>query len=267
MTLVDTMTGELVEPLNTADARRLTDRIRLLGESLADTLDKLAELIDQARTGSAWLALGYRSWTEYVSQEFAHVLPRLDREPRQEFVRELASHGMSTRAIAPLVGVSHETVAQDIAAPVRDLTPQTPAPESVGEADDGAGQKSAVDHEPAAGKPEGASEPAAASHPAPAPRPPVTGLDGKTYSRPAPTPKPVLDGAAAEYANAEKAALSLTRAVGKLLEFQHSNMREGMKKYWSMASIEVPPVQRADVTPEQMRVAAHGLLALADEWE
>lgn len=173
MTTVDTVTGEIVESLTREDARRLTDRIRLLGESLAETLDKLAELIDQARTGSAWLALGYRSWTEYVSSEFADVLPRLDREPRQEFVRELASRGMSTRAIAPIIGANHVTVARDLATPVANATPQTPAPESEREADEGAGQT-----------PEGEASPPAPPVAEPAPRPPVTGLDGKTYRRP-----------------------------------------------------------------------------------
>lgn len=252
MTLVNTETGEIVESLSVEDARRLTTRIRLMAESIADGIDKIAGLIDDARAGSAWLALGYRSWPEYVSNEFAGVLPRLDREPRQEFVRELASRGMSTRAIAPVVGTSHMSVARDLAAPVTDVTPEplTTAP--------------SVAREQA---PQGEVAPEAPVTPSvepSMPRPAVTGLDGKSYA-PRP-PKPVLDGGAAEYANAEKASLALSRAVSKLLEFQHPNMRDGMRRYWSMASSEVPPTPRRDVTPEQMRVAAHGLLTLADEW-
>ena len=113
MSIVNHDTGEIIEALTVAEARRLTDRIRLIAEHVAESLDKMADLIDQARVGSAWLVLGYRSWTAYVADEFSGVLPRLEREPRQEFVRELAARGMSSRAIAPIVGVSDRQVRTD----------------------------------------------------------------------------------------------------------------------------------------------------------
>lgn len=115
MTLVNAETGEIVEPLSRHDAERLTLRITYVGQSVADGIDKLLALIGEARDGGAHLALGYGSWTAYVSAEFADILPRLDREPRRELVRELASSGMSTRAIAPVVGVAFKTVARDLA--------------------------------------------------------------------------------------------------------------------------------------------------------
>lgn len=114
MTIVNTQTGEITETLDKTAARRLTDRIRLLAENVAEQVEKMAGLINEARTGSAWLALGYSSWTAYIADEFGGVLPRLDREPRREFVRELAAQGMSTRAIAPVVGIHHDTVATDL---------------------------------------------------------------------------------------------------------------------------------------------------------
>jgi len=50
---------------------------------------------------------------------------------RREVVRELTSAGMSTRAIAPVVGTGHKTVARDfIAAGVSGDTPQ-PGPARV----------------------------------------------------------------------------------------------------------------------------------------
>lgn len=64
--------------------------------------------------------------------------------------------GLSTRAIAPVVGVSNFTVHADQAA-VRDLTPEAP--------------------ETPQGEPVGMD---------PSPRPPVTGIDGKTYTSPPP---------------------------------------------------------------------------------
>lgn len=121
------MTAELVPlevvPLDEAHARKLTLRIGLLLGTLLDHRDKLVILMTEAREGAAHLALGYRSWTEYMSTEFADMLPRLGVDDRREVVGEMTAAGMSTRAIAPIVGVSYETVAQDLRAPVRNLTP------------------------------------------------------------------------------------------------------------------------------------------------
>jgi hypothetical protein len=167
MTIVNTATGEITEALTEADAKRLTERIRLIAENVAEQMDKLAGLIDQARVGSAWLALGYRSWTAYVAAEFANVLPRLDREPRQEFTRELAARGMSTRAIAPVVGVDNATVHRDLTR-VASATPETP--------------QGGVVRTPAV--PDATTEAPTAT-----PRPAVIGLDGKTYTPPAPRPR------------------------------------------------------------------------------
>lgn len=189
MTIVNHATGEITETLTKDEARRLTDRIRLIAESLAEQIEKMSKLIDEARVGSAWLALGYRSWTEYVAAEFAGVLPKLDREPRREFVRELANRGMSTRAIAPVVGASFKTVARDIEAPVSGDTPQTSrdaSPRATGSqvgTDVPAKVTESEGVEPARSLPK---TPEAAT--APATRPPVVGMDGKRYAA-APTPK------------------------------------------------------------------------------
>lgn len=174
MTIVNTATGEIIEALDESSAKRLTERIRLIAENVAEQMDKLAGLIDEARTGSAWLAMGYRSWTAYVAGEFAGVLPRLDREPRQEFVRELSARGMSTRAIAPVVGVGDSTVQRDLATrPAPSGAPQTAEPERA---------------EPASVEPQGEGRDESVA-PTFAPRPAVTGIDGKTYTSPAPRPK------------------------------------------------------------------------------
>lgn len=51
-------------------------------------------------------------------------LMRLTRDERRVIVADLAEQGMSTRAIAPVVGASHMSVARDLAgAPVTDVTP------------------------------------------------------------------------------------------------------------------------------------------------
>lgn len=251
MTLVNTETGEIVETLTTDEARRLTDRIRLIGDGVADALDKMADLIDQARTGSAWLALGYRSWTEYVATEFTGLLPRLDREPRAELVRDLAARGMSVRAIAPVVGVSKSQVAADVSSsghltPVSDETSQTP------------------EGGPFTDAPTSPASDEGQPHAAPA-RPPVTGIDGKTYTPPtAVAPKP---SRSPEQVNAEENSQHLGRSLLFLLAFQHPNMRDHMRSEWQVGRFAVSPTNRGYVTPNHMREAAAGLAALADEWE
>jgi len=122
--------GERIEtPLDEAAARRLTERIQLhasslaehstgsgvsLGTAVAEAIDRLVELIDQARTGQADVALGYPSWTAYVSTELSDALPRLRRSQRRDVVAQLTAKGMSARAIAPVVRSSQGTVARDL---------------------------------------------------------------------------------------------------------------------------------------------------------
>lgn len=114
MTVVNTAAGEIVEPVSLEQAKRITEQIKLLAGAVADGIDRLVVRIREAQESRVHEVLGYRSWTEYVSVEFAGLLPRLDREPRRELVTTLADSGMSTRAIAPIVGVSQRTAARDM---------------------------------------------------------------------------------------------------------------------------------------------------------
>lgn len=136
-----------------AEAERLTERLRIAVVNYADARQKVQTLIEQAQAGRAWEVLGFQSWTAYVSEVLGEQPMRLPREERREMVAMLSSTGMSTRAIAPVVGVSHETASQDIKAGVRNLTPG-----------------------PSAATPVAAEAPA-----------PVQGMDGKTYARSART--------------------------------------------------------------------------------
>jgi hypothetical protein len=104
-----------VKPLGRADAERLTDRIKDLLITISAQRDLLVSLVMQAKAGDAHAALGYQSWTAYVSAEFSHLALRFDRDDRRELVGLLAGEGMSTRAIAPVVGVDRKTVERDIA--------------------------------------------------------------------------------------------------------------------------------------------------------
>jgi hypothetical protein len=101
------------------DARLLTDRIKAKLETIIVNRDAVIPLIHQARESGVHEVLGYKSWTAYVESEFGGVLPQLTRAERQPLVEELASIGMSTRAIAPIVGVGDSTVHRDLSgAPV-----------------------------------------------------------------------------------------------------------------------------------------------------
>ena len=88
------------------EARRLTERIRLTAHTFAESRTKLIELVEEAKTGNAHLALGYTDWRLYLSETLGDEPMRLARDDRKEFVGILAAEGMSTRAIAPIVGAS-----------------------------------------------------------------------------------------------------------------------------------------------------------------
>lgn len=117
------MTEVAAAAMTRDQAERLTERIRLTATSFMETRDKLARLIREAQEGEAHKALGIASWTEYVSQVFSDTpLMRLSRVERKELVSELADEGMSTRAIAPIVGASKSQIADDLAG-VQNRTP------------------------------------------------------------------------------------------------------------------------------------------------
>ena len=116
MTLVNTETGELIEPMDADAARRLTERIRIAATNYTEAKAKVLALVDEAKAGAAHIALGYKSWTAYLSDVLSDEPLRLARDDRRELVTRLADEGMSTRAIAPIVGADHVTVSRDIAA-------------------------------------------------------------------------------------------------------------------------------------------------------
>ncbi len=268
---IDYATGEIVE-YDRAAAERRAERIRLRLDTIADNLTAVLPMIREAIAQRDDIALGYRSPGEYVADRFGRALSGLGIEVRRAVVGELTEAGLSTRAIAPVVGVNNATVHRDLAAGVAPATPQTPAPEE-GEAG-GAGPHVSAD---SAGEPEGEDAPegidlgseqriaTGGATPA-APRPPVIGIDGKTYSRPEPkpTPKPARSG---EQQNAEENSRTLASSLIFLLAFQHPNQRDTARIEWEVGRWSVPPTNREYVTPDRMRTAARGLLALADEWE
>lgn len=147
-------------------AERLTERIRLTATTFMETRDKLAGLIREAQEGRAHEALGFPSWTAYVAAVCSDTpLMRLSRDERRVIVADLAEQGMSTRAIAPIVGKSVGTVHADRATGVQRMntSPATPS-------------EPTFDPTPAWDPTTGEVVETST----------VTGLDGKTYSKPDP---------------------------------------------------------------------------------
>lgn len=172
--------------LTAEDAQRLVTKIELRLDTIADNIEAVLPLIEQAKDGNAHEALGYRSWPEFVAEKFGGRLARLGRAERMPLVQLLAEQGMSTRAIAPIVGVSKDTVSRDIRAGVSDETPAD-YETMVGEAHD---RKVTADRETAAmaarftGWLEDRGD--AESNVVDMPVKKITGTDGKTYTRPEP---------------------------------------------------------------------------------
>src|SRR5829696_4242796 len=119
--------------LTAAEAERLTTRINLKLGIIADSYEAVMPLIRQAIDGKAHEALGYPSIGAYAADRFGDSLTRLGVEMRRDVVRELTEAGMSTRAIAPILGVSHPTVISDQKSGGKSLPPEPTSETITGE--------------------------------------------------------------------------------------------------------------------------------------
>lgn len=120
-------TGEVVEAMSTVEAERITARIADKLDAIADNLEQVLPLIGEALTRRAWEVLGYASPTAYVAERFAGALDRLSPEVRRPVVAQLSAAGMSTRAIAPVVGVTRQMVSHDLKREVANDLPPAPS--------------------------------------------------------------------------------------------------------------------------------------------
>ena len=179
MSVVNTETGEVLD-LDRAAAERRAERIRLRLDTIADNYAAVMPMIRESIEKRDDVALGYASVGAYVADRFGGSLQRLGVEVRRAVVAELEAAGMSTRAIARVVGVSDMTVRRD---QQLGATHVAPAETPVGEGDSASGADDPAPTEATSGVNRPQDYPAA---PAPAPRPPVIGIDGKTYPRPTP---------------------------------------------------------------------------------
>lgn len=93
--------------LTAAGARKLTARLR-------DAVVVADQLLVQAYTGQAWLALGHATWKDYVAAELPQLqLLQVKGELRLERVQGLLDNGLSQGAVATVLDVGKGTVNRD----------------------------------------------------------------------------------------------------------------------------------------------------------
>jgi hypothetical protein len=279
---VDTATGELIDDLSRDESERITHRIAAKLDTLAETYTTVMPLIREAITRRAWSALGYRSPGEYASTQFGDALAKLDPAMRREVVRELTDAGLSTRAIAPIVGVSNKTVHQDRSGVTRGNTsPQTPEPAAGGEASPGSGQTTppptpkgrwetsgnGVGSQDGEGRSDASADDGAATDYSVGSRPAITGIDGKTYSAPKPRALKSVPAAQTSVDQAVELIEVVARNLTVLSQVSIADRRTAIRAAFPIALGKVSPAQTDRFTPEQMRAVADGLHDLADEWE
>jgi hypothetical protein len=229
--------------LSAGEAQRLTQRIKSTATGVRDGLFKLRNLVDEAKSSNAWQVLGFASWTAYLSDTLASEPMRLGREQRQELVEYLSGEGLSTRAIAPIVGVSDFTVREDQKAGARNLAAVP----------NGTPVKTAVSSETPLAPSSVVTEPRA-----------VVGLDGKNYA--APAPRPVAIPVDHEQENAEQYSLEFGRALVTLLRFENPGYGVMLRAQWERGHVACPDGYIAVANPEGFRRLAAALTSLADEW-
>ncbi len=285
--VVDIKTGEVVTLMTEEEARRITERIRAALDRVATAWADLGERIAEAHHRRADLALGYKSWAAYAEAEL-RPSEGVAAEVRRQLVGMLSAQGMSTRAIAPAVGVSQQAVSKTLRRP-EVTTGLSPEPKGTGftpgwrpsdqlrEAERNGnriikltGPNSISDPTPVMDGTVVSPSPVIdvdktgdQGATPPVPRPAITGLDGKTYTRPpvvAPKPRDEVQE------NAEKAAHNLAHVLNLFADLDSPSMSAHYRDSYRRGVAAVSPAQRELVTPETMRAVAAGLTRLADEW-
>jgi hypothetical protein len=116
-----------------ARADRARDNFALLG-SWMDTGVRMGvpAVIAEIHAERQWEVLGFDSFDAACQSLYGGWKPALSRAQRVELVEDLTKQGLSTRAIASIAGVSHETARQDQDSGVKKLTPgPSPLPSPV----------------------------------------------------------------------------------------------------------------------------------------
>jgi hypothetical protein len=122
----------------TDDPHQIDSDLRRKARAIASDMLVFKQLIEKAKTHRVHEALGFKSWPAYVADVIGTQMGQLPIDDRRQIVALLSREGMSNRAIAQAVGVSHPTVIRDKAASeadqevVHDVPPEPP-PRTPGE--------------------------------------------------------------------------------------------------------------------------------------
>lgn len=274
----------IVSQLDIEVARHRAERIRFHATAANDSLVSLQKLVHQARELEDHATLGYPSWTAYVLDLFGDEPLRLARDVRRELVAELADAGMSTRAIAPIVGVSRQMVSKDLAAGGNQVATSPASVEvdgitvnpATGEVinDNAEAIRDALQDAEDAGRvipitgPGSVSAPAVTEHTFTEKVKTVTGLDGKTYTQKPREPKPVIVGDEANLDNARRASTAMGSSLETLYGLGFTGTRNRIiTDWWPLGKDRVPPAQTELFTPSKLRQIAQGLIETANELE
>ena len=113
MTDLDIIDAEVVEDaLSYGDALDGMNGLASAAQDINDRIERYAAEAVRLWSRRAWEVLGHKSWAECVEERGAQL--RLPRADRREMVALLADEGMSSRAIAPVVGANQATVVRDM---------------------------------------------------------------------------------------------------------------------------------------------------------
>ena len=250
-------------------AQRRAERIRLHATNANEAMQSLQKLVHTAREMEDHITLGYASWTAYVRDLFGDEPLRLARDVRRELVAELADAGMSTRAIAPIVGVDNATVHRDLGR----VANATPAPVVNIRPDEAAalmasGFVESIDDITVDTRTGEVIEPVTTEHTVTEKVKTVTGLDGKEYRQRPREVKPVLDGDDAIQQNAEQGCLAVGRALDALESLGTERRRNLiLNDWWPRAHENVTPLYTRLFNSTDLRRIADGLNELANDME
>ncbi|MBF9316550.1 helix-turn-helix domain-containing protein [Mycobacteroides chelonae] len=169
---------EVIVPLDDARAKMLDNRIKTCVENIGDRLTVLHKLLDEAQQGQVHLTMGFRSWTEYLTDRIGNRW-QIGGDERREMAQLLADRGMSVRGIAAITGASKSTVARVLEEVSHDGTPDGDGAEVT----DG----EQLSHN---GTPVSDGDKPAVPNGTPVDEQKTVGLDGKEYRKPKPRKKP-----------------------------------------------------------------------------
>jgi transposase len=112
--MTTTTTTTATATMTTEAAEAVTTEIREAGKALVANRTKFAAAVKRAKDGQAHVGMGLPSWSEYVATVFADM-PGLGKADTEYLTAFMAGEGMSSRAVARVLGVSQSTANRLIA--------------------------------------------------------------------------------------------------------------------------------------------------------